>query len=225
MGKYNLDSHNIRFILVKAIHIMRLVLVLALSVMLSGCLCGGTGDVEPEHVSTTSTSVTQTTSTSLIESTTTTQEPTTTTIQEGIVDCSRLHDTMDRDICWSSRAAQSRNSSLCDRIIHPDAEMVCKSVLMSGRCTSLTNAGYRIICEASLKRDPGRCRKMIYRDISLCYSMVAIYNNDTSICDMPRDKEQKALCYLLIGSCGQLTDEEDIRICHHKATDLIYSVG
>lgn len=153
------------------------------------------------------------------------QEYTTTTIRIPLVNCSKFYYNIDRDICWSARAAQLKDPSLCKRIIQPDVERICSSILLSRKCTSITNSGYRIVCEASLARDPKRCRELFVRDIGVCYMAVAIFNNDTAICDMDRDSDNKALCHALTGSCSQLTGKEDIRLCHQKVMDTIYSIA
>ena len=139
-----------------------------------------------------------------------------------MVDCPKFKDKMDRDICVMALAARRRDPSLCKGIVHPTVERICSSVLVKGECTGITDSGYRILCEASLANDPGQCGRLLHNDVSLCYTAVAIFNMDLATCDKAPDRGEKALCYSLVGSCAQLKDPQDIRLCREKVSDMIH---
>ncbi|MFH0863157.1 MAG: hypothetical protein V1875_09045 [Candidatus Altiarchaeota archaeon] len=207
---------------------MRALFALAFAALMSGCLCGGGGTdyVTPTTAGPSTTSTTQAFATpasftiaphaSSTISTSPTLPP---------VNCSNLDYYIDRDICWSARAALLKDPTLCKKIAQPDAERICTSILLTKKCTSITNSGLRIVCEASLEKAPERCQKLNHRDIGVCYMSVALYNNDAAVCDKALDKEDKTLCHALTGSCGQLTDPDETGLCRRKALDTIHSLG
>jgi hypothetical protein len=199
---------------------MRFLFALALAAMLSGCLCTGGRTNGPGQDTTTAENTQDTVAPNAPEPS---SEPTTSTIPSPQVNCSKFYYYIDRDICWSARAAQLKDPSFCKRIVQPDVERICTGVLQSGECTSITNNGMRIICESALKNTPSRCEGLNHKDVSVCYLVVAIYQGDTAICDKARDSDDKAFCFALIGSCSQLTDEDDISLCHDKVMKTLYT--
>jgi len=221
---------------------MRTLFALAFAALLSGCLCGGgnTGFVTPTTAGPSSTipafssqtsstiQTSQTSSTLQTSQTASTLPPDAIATQNtsviSLVNCSNLDYYIDRDICWSAKAALLKDPTMCKRIAQPDAQRICASIILTKKCTSITNNGLRIVCEASLEKAPERCQKLNHRDIGACYMSVAIYNNDTAVCDKALDVEDKTLCHALTGSCSQLTDPEEIGLCRRKVEDTIHSL-
>jgi hypothetical protein len=128
---------------------------------------------------------------------------------------------LDRDICQMSMAAQKQDPKLCKDIKHPVVTRICSSVLLERKCSGITDSGLRITCEAALKNEPGQCGKLHAGDVSLCYTAVAIFNGDLTACDRAPDDDLKALCYSLVGSCGQLTDQDTLELCRQKVVNMV----
>jgi len=209
---------------------MRVALVLALSVLMAGCLCGGGGvettvtteTVEPTTTEGASETTLPTETTLETESTETTQGSPTTTAAPAYpdFDCSKLPTHADRDICVVTQAAVKRDASLCQKVNQQSVKRLCTSVLMEGKCTGFGNPGDRMICEAALSGDPDRCKALFSTDRDACYFMVAVFNRDVSACERAASAPGKALCYGLLGACSRLTDQKTLEYCEENVRKM-----
>jgi hypothetical protein len=204
----------------RALLTMRVVLLLVFAAMLSGCLSARGGGGGQGVETTTTETLVRNAPASDASTTIAPMNSPPTTVGAPLLNCSKFYFPVDRDACWYARAAQLKDPSLCKRIVQPDAERICGGTLLGRTCTGITNDGEKIICDASLKDDPKRCNDLNHRDINACYLAVAIFNGDAAVCDMARDRDDRAFCHALVGSCGQLTLEEDISLCRQKVADM-----